>query len=61
MKQLAWVNVVLGVWLIVAPYVLGYSTASTALWNDIIIGVVVAIVALVGALGGQKSGAPGAM
>lgn len=58
MKQLAWVNVVLGVWLIVAPYVLSYSTTSTALWNDIIIGVLVAIVALIGALGSEKAATP---
>ena len=34
----SWTNVVLGVWLIIAPFLLGYSAETTALWNDIIVG-----------------------
>ncbi len=41
----SWVNVILGVWLIIAPFVLGYSGAARPLWNDIILGVVIAILA----------------
>jgi len=41
----SWVNVVLGVWLIIAPFVLGYSGSATPLWNDIILGVIIAILA----------------
>ena len=39
-------NIVLGIWLLVAPFLLGYSGASTAaLWNDIIVGVIVLVLA----------------
>ncbi len=36
-------NILLGIWLIIAPFVLGYSGNSTPLWNDIIFGVLIAI------------------
>lgn len=35
------INLILGIWLFVSPWVLGYSTAGTAAWNAWIIGVVV--------------------
>lgn len=41
-----WVNVVLGIWVIIAPFVLGFSTESGAMWNHLIVGVLVLIVAL---------------
>ncbi len=41
----SWVNVLLGIWLIIAPFVLGYSAYATPLWNDIILGVLIAILA----------------
>jgi len=44
-KTLNWTNAVLGLWLIIAPFILAYSGATTALWNDIIVGVVVAALA----------------
>ena len=40
-KNLNWVNAVLGAWLIIAPFILSYSHTATAMWNDIVIGVVV--------------------
>ncbi len=42
--NLAWVIMLLGGWLVVAPFVLGYSQGAGALaatWNDAIVGVVV--------------------
>jgi hypothetical protein len=33
------------VWLILAPFTLGYSAIVAALWNDIIVGVVVIVLA----------------
>ena len=38
---LSWVNVVLGVWLIIAPFVLTYS--GTPMTNDIIVGIIIAV------------------
>lgn len=36
----SWVNVALGVWLLVAPFVLRYADPA-ALWNDLIVGIAV--------------------
>lgn len=47
---MSWVNFVLGVWLILAPFVLGYPTGSTAFYNDIILGIIIAVLAAVSAL-----------
>jgi hypothetical protein len=35
----SWVNAVLGLWLIIAPFVLGTSANATIMWNDIIVGI----------------------
>jgi len=49
-KTLDWINVVIGVWLIIAPFILGYSAIVAAMVNDIIVGVVVVVLELVAAL-----------
>jgi hypothetical protein len=36
-----WVNVVLGLWMIVSPWVLGFSAAAGLTWNAVIMGVLV--------------------
>lgn len=41
-----WANLVLGLWLILSPWLLGYSATSAALWNALIVGVVVGLMAL---------------
>lgn len=40
-----WVNVALGIWLLVSPWVLGFSSAAALTWNAVLAGVVIAIVA----------------
>lgn len=39
---LSWVNVVIGIWLIIAPFILGYSEFPAPVWNDIILGIIIA-------------------
>lgn len=51
----SWVNVLLGVWLIIAPFVLGYSASTTPLWNDIILGVLIAVLAWSSASSGRRT------
>ncbi len=53
MKWASWVNVVLGLWLIVAPFALAYSDVTAALYEDVILGVIVAALALWSALAEQ--------
>lgn len=37
----SWTNVVLGIWLILSPFILGFGYHSGALWNNVILGIVV--------------------
>ncbi|MBW3665347.1 MAG: SPW repeat protein [Actinobacteria bacterium] len=40
------VNVLAGVWLMLAPFALGYGDVTAAVWNDVIIGLSVFVLAL---------------
>ncbi|GMQ95076.1 MAG: hypothetical protein BMS9Abin13_186 [Patescibacteria group bacterium] len=40
-KTCGWVCVIAGIWLIMAPFVLGYSVNVAALWNDVLVGLVI--------------------
>jgi hypothetical protein len=51
-----WVNVVLAVWLIVSPFALDYASHATVLWNQLIVGVLVGILALWTALTTPETG-----
>lgn len=51
---LSWVNVVLGIWLIAAPFALGYGDTTAAMWNDVIVGIAVAVLGAVSAMTGAK-------
>ena len=48
-----WVNVAFGVWLLVSPWILGFSGIAAAMTNAVIVGIVVAALAL-WALGTDK-------
>ena len=41
----SWVNLLLGIWMVIGPYVLSYSDITNARWNDIVVGIAVAILA----------------
>lgn len=41
MKNCGWLCVIAGIWLILAPFILGYSANVAALWNDIILGLAI--------------------
>jgi SPW repeat len=41
-----WCNLALGVWLIVAPFMLGTSADSTSTWNAIAVGIVIGVLAM---------------
>ena len=42
-RGLDWVNTVIGLWLIAAPFILNYTRLSSALWNDIIVGIITVV------------------
>lgn len=41
-----WINLLIGVWLIIAPFALGYTDQPAAMWNHIIVGLLVGADAL---------------
>ena len=41
----------IGLWLIVAPWILGYASAQAALWNSVILGAAVGLIGLWGVFG----------
>jgi hypothetical protein len=42
-----WVNVLLGIWVIISPFLIQFSQLSAAMWNNVIVGIVVALFALI--------------
>ncbi|PLW82349.1 hypothetical protein CWI75_11330 [Kineobactrum sediminis] len=44
---LSWINFVLGIWLVLAPFILSYTTlgGGRAIWNDVTLGVIILVLA----------------
>ncbi|HEY3524197.1 MAG TPA: SPW repeat protein [Candidatus Limnocylindrales bacterium] len=40
---LAWINLVLGIWVFISPWVLGFSDRQAPLWDALVVGVVVVV------------------
>ncbi len=40
---LAWVNLVLGIWVVISPWILGFSGQNAPLWDAVVVGVIVVI------------------
>lgn len=54
----SWINVLLGIWLIIAPFAMHYENDGQR-WNSVIIGIIVGILALVsGSAGATHPGQP---
>lgn len=47
MKYLPWIMAVVGSWLIAAPYLLGYTGTEVAKNNDVVVGVIMVLGALI--------------
>jgi hypothetical protein len=41
----SWLNVILGIWLIISPFVFGLVTGA-GMWNNIVLGIIIAALAL---------------
>jgi hypothetical protein len=48
-----WTNVVLGAWLVVSPWLLGFAALQAAMWTAVVLGLAIALLAL-WALGTDK-------
>jgi hypothetical protein len=45
-QGLSWINLLLGIWLIISPWVVGFASAAAATRNTVIFGIVVGILAI---------------
>ncbi len=53
-KTLDWVNAIVGLWLLISPFVMSYTNLTAPLYNDIIIGIIVIILGVWAALTMQR-------
>jgi formate hydrogenlyase subunit 4 len=44
---MSWVNVLLGIWVIISPFVVQFTHQTAAMWNNVIIGIIIALLALI--------------
>ena len=51
---LSWINVILGIWIFISPWVYGYSANAGALWNNLIVGAIIFIFGIWSALATRK-------
>jgi hypothetical protein len=56
---LSWSNVVLGLWLIAAPFAMGYSAGHGAVAEDFLLGTGIAVLAMWRAIGADSAGMRG--
>jgi len=43
----SWMNVLLGIWVIISPFVVQFARLPAAMWNNVIVGIVIAVLALI--------------
>ena len=48
-----WINFLLGLWMIIAPFALGHSGIGTVVTNEVILGIIIAAFSLTSALSGS--------
>ncbi len=54
-RVLDWINFILGLWLIISSFVLGFSSIAIAMWDLIIVGIIVAVLGIVAALSVRRT------
>ena len=47
MKIIAWLNVLVGIWLVLSPFVLGFPMGSRIMWGNLISGILVISLSLI--------------
>ncbi len=49
-RTLDWINVIVGIWLLISPFVLAFSAMTNPMWNNVIVGIITIILAAWAAL-----------
>ncbi len=50
---MSWIYLILGVWIFVSPWLLGFSSNMQALWSNLIVGLILVIAAIYGMSSGK--------
>lgn len=45
--EVGWFQILCGIWLIIAPFILGYHALTSAMSNDVIVGIIALIVGVI--------------
>lgn len=56
MKLINWSVLVLGFWVLISPFALAFSALSSAMWSNVISGVLIIVFALWSLFGGNNGG-----
>jgi hypothetical protein len=56
MNWLSGVNLLVGIWLIISPWVLGFSSTTQATWSTVIAGIIVAVLGAIRFFAGFSQG-----
>ncbi len=51
-----WVNLVVAVWLFFSPWILGFADLYSATWNSLIVGFLIAVLAIWGIMAARSAG-----
>lgn len=43
----SWINIVLGIWVIISPFIVQFTRFPAAMWNNVIVGIVIAVLAII--------------
>ena len=41
-----WINLVIGIWIFISPWILGFASSRTLLWNMLIVGAIVSVLSV---------------
>lgn len=58
MKRLHWGNLILGLWVLISPWILGFAAFAPAMWSNVIVGALIIICSLWSLFGGKSFAAP---
>ncbi|HEU0210019.1 MAG TPA: SPW repeat protein [Candidatus Udaeobacter sp.] len=53
-KGAGWVSIVLGIWVIISPFLLSFNEISAAMWNNVATGTVVSVIGIIRASPPQR-------
>jgi hypothetical protein len=56
-QWLSWINVLVGIWLFISAFVFASTSLTAPFWNNIILGVIVAILGIISAWGSSPQAA----